>query len=450
MRLSYYTYVLENYPEKGEHLLFHTRTQGMVKINEELKVLIENYYDPRYFHLKDKDCDELIQLYKMGMIVMDEDEDKAKLDAFFRQLKTSVNKTSFQVTILTTDDCNFNCVYCFEKSTQRNVYMDSWTCDLVINWIIDKMEACGYQELVLTFYGGEPLLNRQGLECIARTLSFWCSKKGILFKFMLQTNGYLMTREVVDRLKNLGMFKAMISVDGVGHVHDRNRPLFGGGGTFDRIMQNIVDCIDAVQISIATGYNQDDIAHIEDLLAYLEGLGILYKLKDFVFAPIHPALGPQDNPRNFRHMSCMSNYKDETIISVNEKIDELMRRKGLPVKNSMAMSACSLTRVNGGVTIDPQGRIFKCNSLLGHPEFAIGDVREKSFNQKHQEFVDLDVWKKCPQNCKFLPICSGGCRFMSFLEYGNFTTPVCKKDYLEEVTPKYIKREYDSIVGNEK
>lgn len=450
MKLSDYTFCVSDHPHSGEHLLFNTRTQAMVKINKELREVIEDYYDPQKFILKEKYCDELIKLYEMGIIVENEEQDRQKIESFFHQLKTTVKKSCLQVTILTTDACNFNCVYCFEKDAQENVNMEISTCDLTMNWIEKQIEKFGYEELSVTFYGGEPLVNKSSLEYMASNLNDRCNARGVGFKFMLQTNGYLMTPDIIDKYLKLGLYKALISVDGVGSIHDKNRPLRSGGGTFDTVIKNVSDCVAKVKIGISTSYEKDDIGHIEDMLNYFDEIGILHKIKDFIFAPIHPSLGPKDNPESFRQMSCMCNYDDDVIISANEKVRELMERKGLLAKGMLAMAACSLTRENAGVTIDQRGRIFKCNSMLGYPEFAVGDVREDTFNEKHREFLGLDAWRKCPQDCTYLPMCSGGCRFMSFLENKNFTMPVCKKKYLDKVTPEYIRREYDVMAGNPK
>ena len=116
----------------------------------------------------------------------------------------------------------------------------------------------------------------------------------------------------------------------------------------------------------------------------------------------------------------------------------------------MAIAACPLTRENACVTIDQRGRIFKCNSMLGYPEFAVGDVRDNSYNEKHEEFLNLYVWQKCPQDCTYLPMCGGGCRFMAFLENKNFIAPTCKRNYLDEVAPEFIRKEYEALAGNAK
>ena len=53
------------------------------------------------------------------------------------------------------------------------------------------------------------------------------------------TNGLLLTPEVVDRLTPLGLNGVKVTLDGDRDTHNRMRPLRGGQGTFDRILDNV-------------------------------------------------------------------------------------------------------------------------------------------------------------------------------------------------------------------
>ncbi|MDP3732139.1 MAG: SPASM domain-containing protein, partial [Candidatus Omnitrophota bacterium] len=113
----------------------------------------------------------------------------------------------------------------------------------------------------------------------------------------------------------------------------------------------------------------------------------------------------------------------------------------------LAINACPLTMQDAGVTIDPQGLIYKCNSLLGYPEFSVGDVRNEDFNQKREEFLNIDAWNKCPPDCPYVPMCQGGCRLFSYLEQGNFSSLSCKREYFDCITPELMKLEYEKLIS---
>jgi len=443
MKLSMHTIVVPDYPSIGEYLLCSTRTQAMVKISRELKDAIDHFSDPAFFAQRTRYATELLQLHQMGILAQNDQEDFEKLKAFLDQKKLGVVTDSFPVTILTTYACNLKCTYCFQESSRSFEQMDDVTSEHVMSWVKEKIIKSGYQQLYLIFYGGEPLINKPTLEKIAGHMKIWCEARGIRFKFMLQTNGYLMDPECITRYRKLGLDQVRISVDGVGKAHDRNRPLRGGGGSFQRIMRNIINCVDLVPIGISTSYAKGEFEKIEELLTYFNDLGILYKLGRFIFSPIHATLGPEGRSDEIRNQECMCNYEDDELIQTNQKIQALLKKYGQPVKDGMSISICPLTRANSGVTIDQHGRIYKCNSMLGHPEFSVGNVRDHQFNAAHDEFIHLDVWRQCPADCTYMPMCSGGCRLSSFLTHKNFMTPTCHKAYLNKMTPEFIKKNYE-------
>jgi uncharacterized protein len=270
----------------------------------------------------------------------------------------------------------------------------------------------------------------------------WCESRGLGFNFMIQTNGYLLTPEWVERFLTLGLKQVRVSIDGIGEDHDKNRPLRGGGGTFEVIMNNIMASYEKVPIGLSVGFDKGDIRPIERLLSYCKDKGILRKLGRFIFAPIHATLGRRGEKEKIQNVHCACNYEDESLVQANRKIRELMISHGLEIKSVMSTTVCPLMRENSGVTVDPLGRIYKCNSMLGHPELSVGHVKKHKFNQQHRTFVNLDVYRQCPQDCVYMPMCSGGCRMSSFLKNQNFTTPSCHKTYLDQMAPEIIKQEY--------
>lgn len=447
MKFSFHTIIIPDYPNPGEYLLYNTRSQAMVKINHELKDLIDHFSSPDYFKLRFQYAQETLQLHQQGILVNSDQEDLTRLKAHMDQIKYSVKTDSYFATILTTYACNFKCVYCFEESSRVNERMTTETADHTMDWLKYKILKLGYRSLYLNFYGGEPLLNKPVLEYIAASMKSWCEDRKMDFKFMMQTNGYLMTPDLIERYLRLGLSQVRISVDGVGEDHDKHRPLRGGGSTFEVIMKNIVASCGKVPIGISVSFDKGDIRHIEKLFAYCQEKGIINKLGRFVFSPIHATLGAKGETEKIQNAHCLCNYEDDSLVQANRRIRELMIHYGLEMKSGMSTSVCPVTRNEAGITIDQQGRIFKCNSMLGHPELSTGHVKDNEYNQQHQTFVHLDIYNQCPQDCTYMPMCSGGCRLSSFLKNQNFRTPSCHKPYLNRMAPEIIKQEYQMRVN---
>jgi len=129
-----------------------------------------------------------------------------------------------------TETCQCACVHCsvgFEPSRNR-VTMDLESVKSVIN----ALALCGVPKV--NFFGGEPLLFGSGIfEAVS-----YASGKGM--SVSIDTNGILLTEEVVRGLKKAGIDTINVSIDSAdGLVHDALR---GVPGTFEKAVKGIELC----------------------------------------------------------------------------------------------------------------------------------------------------------------------------------------------------------------
>lgn len=114
-----------------------------------------------------------------------------------------------------TGKCNYNCLHCF-NAADNAPSMSEWTLDEA-KTMLGQAQKCGVNAITLT--GGEPMLHKNFFEIIEEIY-----KRG-MFVSEINTNGYFINREALDRLKSMGCDPIIkISFDGLGH-HDwlRNR-----------------------------------------------------------------------------------------------------------------------------------------------------------------------------------------------------------------------------------
>ena len=443
MKLSRFNLWVEDYPQKGEYLLFNSRTQALIKLNQEFKEDLERLKCEQVM-VSPQIRTNLDALRENGIIIKDEAEERTKLKDFFRQIKYESHKLPFEATILTTFSCNFRCVYCFEESVREKIFMDKDTSDAVIRWLINRARERNLKKIYLVYYGGEPLLNIRPIYDISWQIQEWARKNKVHFSFGIITNGSLIYPELIDKLLTVGLEQVRISIDGDREAHNKNRPFLDGGATFDLIIDNIKGIIDKVKVALSGNFDRENFKSLPGLLDYLEREGLLYKLDFLMFSPIVPRLGPKDNPSAIELSHCLSYLEKDGLFNEVLSIKRELLKRGLKIRTSgLAVNACSLTMQDGGVTIDPRGNIYKCNSLLGYPQFSVGDVYKEDLNQKHEEFLNIDAWDKCPVDCPYVPMCQGGCRFFSYLEKNNFRDLSCKRAYFDRITPELIKLEYD-------
>ncbi len=263
MELSRFNCWVKDHPGKGDYLLFNCRTQGLIRVNPEFKAALESLGAGIVPELL---TPHILALKQNGMIVEDRAEDESKLRDFFRQLKAGPCGLSFEVNILTTYNCNFRCVYCFEEGARSRARLNKKTSELVVRWLKDYILARGLTKLYVVYYGGEPLLNTFPIYGISGELKEWAGVNKIDFAFGIITNGSLITPKLVEELLPLGLRDIRVTLDGPAEVHDRMRPFCDGSATFNRIIENIKSVIGKVNVGIAGNFDRRSFPAIPRLL----------------------------------------------------------------------------------------------------------------------------------------------------------------------------------------
>lgn len=449
MKLSRFNIWVTDYPRAGAHLIFNTRTHALIKVNQEFKDALENLSlagvgSNGHSML---DADTLRALENNGIIVAGERHEDEKINDFFRQLQYEECPDAFETTILTTFNCNFRCVYCFEESVKDNVMMDKATSDRAIRWLITKMESRRHTRLFIVYYGGEPLMNIRPIYDISWHMQAWAGANGAEFAFGIITNGSLLSRHLIDIFRTVGLKEVRVSIDGSREFHDAMRPFADGRPSFDVIMKNIRSIIGTVEVGIAGNFDRKNVASIPAFLDYLENEGLLHKLQKIDFAPLAPRLGPKHNPGAIELNHCLSMFGADGVADELVEIKKELLRRGVLSHTGLAINGCSLVMRDAGITIDPRGLLYTCNALVGYPEFSVGSVHTRDLNERSADFMRGLPWQKCPRDCAYLPMCQGGCRFFSFLENNNFSDISCKRAYFDRMTPELVKLEYQKLAA---
>lgn len=123
-----------------------------------------------------------------------------------------------------TNQCNCRCKYCFTHWNPKRMELDTFK-----KAILFGKENLGLEKG--TFFGGEPMLEYDRLIV---PIVLWCEENNIEIKWGMTTNGTHFTDERLDFLKehHIGF---LLSIDGDKESQDYNRPLAGGGSSFDLI-----------------------------------------------------------------------------------------------------------------------------------------------------------------------------------------------------------------------
>jgi len=137
-------------------------------------------------------------------------------------------KTIMQIMWHLNNECNFQCLHCYEELFNPNP-VDRWEFQLsVINRIVELQK---FREIIrVGLLGGEPLLDPNIVKVVNALYD-----RGIK-RVDISTNGSLADKEMVKALKKANVTMAQISLEGpVAEVNDKVR----GRGSFDKAIKGL-------------------------------------------------------------------------------------------------------------------------------------------------------------------------------------------------------------------
>lgn len=89
------------------------------------------------------------------------------------------------------------------------------------------------------------------------------------------------------------------------------------------------------------------------------------------------------------------------------------------------------------LVVGHDGGLYKCPAFMGDESLRIGSLVDGvgDYSQSH----GLDVWK-CDEclDCSYLPLCYGGCRFLTKLRTGAMDGVDCRRTYLDATLEQII------------
>lgn len=161
-----------------------------------------------------------------------------------------------------TNKCNLNCIHCHQNSGESQER--ELTPDEALT-LIEKLGDAGLS--ILTFSGGEPLVRPDIYKAVehARDAGMLCT---------LASNGTLMTKDVIKKLKRAGITRVEIGLDGCrDETHDflRNNP-----GSFSKTVQGIKNCVEEGfdEVCATMTLHEKNITELEGTVELAEELGV--------------------------------------------------------------------------------------------------------------------------------------------------------------------------------
>lgn len=442
-------------PERDEVFLMNTLTDAQVVVSADVVEALDRLAadgGASWRGLSAAERAALGALVEHGFIVTSHDEERDALGRYFDDIRADHN--SLRVTVLTTLQCNFACGYCIQGDRDHHdAPGDRMTLDTaarVAGWIESRLDAVRPQRFVLTFFGGEPLVNLPVVYFLAERTWAASQARGVEMLVNVITNGLLLSREVVDRLLAFGLSGVKVTLDGERASHDRMRPLRGGQGTFDRILDNLRSVAGRVPLTIGGNFDASNVDTFPALLRRLREETFAEGIAQVSFKPVIrreaarsagaiplTAVGSDRRPLGGTCMTVAGaggntcdgcHFADAHVARLREET----RRHGFAVPDGVHMGPCELHRRHA-YAVGPDGALFACPGFVGERALATGHVHDGPTAARAaaaERFEGIAAWKRCG-DCAFIPVCGGGCTVAAHHELGDMQAPACHRDGLE-------------------
>jgi uncharacterized protein len=261
------------------------------------------------------------------------------------------------------------------------------------------------------------------------------------------TNGYLLDGLMAERLKSIGIGDAQVTLDGPEEVHDRRRKLHNGNGTYRRIVDNLKESTQILDVGVRINVDKDNVETAYQVIEDLDKAGVLARVKTH-FAQVTSSGVACANIRE----RCFS--EEEFSRSMVTLYRTLFER---------GVRAIDYPRVYGGVfcgaisersfVVSPPGDLFKCwEELSFDAENSTGSVFDD--RQTDQQKKNADTYRtwdpftlpECKE-CDILPICMGGCPLHA-IRSGSTTRGICspwKYNLAEMLELRYLCEEREEV-----
>ncbi len=330
-------------------------------------------------------------LYDNYFIVPQSNDDKElclSLRTIARELlEVESEGTITGYTILTTTDCNARCFYCYEKGTRRQP-MSVSTAHRVVDFI---KAHCGGRKVMLSWFGGEPLLNTSPIDIISQDLR----SAGIDYTAQMITNGSLFDETLIAAAKDLwNLHRVQITLDGTEELYNRRKAyIHSEGSPFKRVLDNIERLLKAdIRVSIRLNMDEENCSDLSALIDYLQRCFGQYKKFRVYVALLSSNSG--DELYGGASMEKVS----KLALSLRQQLREANLSTSKRLTNKLRTSACMADNPSS-LVIQTDGTLTKCQHYYdsrpcGNLHEGVNDMQEIAYWTRRD--ADTTLCDRCP------------------------------------------------------
>jgi len=315
-----------------------------------------------------------------------------------------------------TNACNLRCDYCYIAKSSEHMQDD--TALQSIDAIFRSAVKHRFKSVRLQYAGGEASLEAKRVIMLHDYALTLAQQHGLGLTDYLMSNGVYISAQVIEELKsrNIGV---MISLDGVGEYHDRQRPLVNGRGSFSRVERTILRLLEYDLLPyISVTVSSRNLAGIPALLRYILERDLTFSLNYYRENDLsaHLADLQLDEARMIAGMRDGFAVIAEHLPSYS-LLSSLIDKANLKAPHS---HTCGVGR--NFMVINQRGQVAKCQVEMKHTVATVAADDPLQFIRDDRDGVQglaVDEKEGC-RTCIWRYWCSGGCPALTYRMTGRY------------------------------
>lgn len=410
-KLSYYTIFTEPFNDRGQRVLFSTRTGKTLVVPPLCYDFLQNdaceaIPEPVLTRLRD------IQ----AVVPRDEDELAGIVAENERAIDSEKTDTLYEV-IQPAAMCQLGCYYCGQQHTKD--YLDRALMDAVVARVREKASRGTFRRLYIGWFGAEPLMALRQIRELSAEFKALAAERGMTYGAKVVTNGLSLKEGVFQELvREMNVDAIEVTLDGTAEFHDRHRYTKEGGASFDLIFKNLRDILLRddfpalnCRVTIRCNVDESNVAGVSPLIRLLAEHGLHRRIGYFYPVGVY-AWG------NDAHKKSLT--KEEFARrEIGWQVE--MMRLGYPFSGLLptrVRKVCMAVSQHSEM-YDAFGNRFNCTEVSYVPQYVgtpyvLGNLKKPDAPEPAQR--PLADWNQtlltdrfpC-HTCKMLPVCGGGC-----------------------------------------
>jgi len=334
-----------------------------------------------------------------------------------------------------TNECNLRCSYCYINKSHEFMSRDVGIAS--VDAVIRSAKNSGFDTIRLKFAGGEPVLNFHLILELDTYAKQQATNFGLNYEGVILSNGVSLSEKHINALLSRNI-RLMISLDGIGELHNNQRMFTNGVGSFAWVKRALnklksFGLTPFINVTV-TGTN---VAGLPNTVGFLLEENLPFTLN------FYRDLGDMSEKlwienENLTHYLLKAFERIEKNLPPYSLLGILLDRSNL---SQLRNKACGVG--DSYMAINHHGQIAKCHALMDRPLTSVHDlnpVMKLKLDQTQFQNISIDEKDGC-RDCRWRYWCAGGCPLLTHTNTGrsDMRSPFC--DVYQAVYPALLRLE---------